>query len=315
MGYFRQCGSRIIISITCAILAVFLTYMDCMPVCAAEIGTIVEQWEHVYEKSDTGANIVANVILGYNFPILAEETDEGGNVWYLIETDMGVQGYIPAQSVIKVAADSQNENTHERGAQVQNPEPEEENENENNLPDSVEKQLLTMEVVNIRENPSTDEEILGKIPRGTTLDYIDTITNTIGEVWYEVSYEDVYGFIKQSTVKEIEVPVQGTVGTQMYAAGMTTENIDIERLIEIARLYQDENPVGESVAEADTLEKTQTQEQIIYDGITIDENAGGKKKMLSVLQPDMVIILSLAGILLCAVIISQTFRRMMKLYR
>lgn len=316
MEHFGQYERRIAISIMSVILTASLAYMICMPVYAAQIGTIPDLAAHVYENTSTDSNIVANVILGNNFPILAEETDEKGNVWYLIETDMGVQGYIPAQSVIRITTDTQNENTSEMNTQVQGPVAEEENENENNLPDSVEKQIYTLEVVNIRENPSTDEEILGKIPRGTTLNYIDVITNTIGEVWYEVSYEDIQGFVKQSTVREIEVPVQGTDGTQSYTAGTTTGNIDIDQLIEIARLYQDESTVRESATESDALDEIQVSDRIIdYDDITTEENTEETKKRMSILRPDMVIILSFAGIMLCIVVICQTYKRMMKLFR
>ena len=312
MVHFGQYGRKIAIGI---MLTASLAFIPCIPVQAAQQGTIGELAEHVYENADTDSNIVANVILGNNFPILAEETDESGNVWYLIETDMGVQGYIPAQSVIMVSTDVSNENRTERDTRVQETVPEEGNENENNLPDSVRKQLLTMEVVNIRENPSTNEEILGKIPRGTTLDYIDIITNEIDEVWYEVSYEDNHGYVKQSTVKEIEVPVQSTDGVQTYTAGMTSESIDIDLLIETARRYGNESPAEESEINANALEEMQSQEQIIdYDNITMEENTEQAKKTLSSFRPDMVIILSLAGILLCAVIISQFMKRMIKLH-
>lgn len=317
MEYFRQYGRRIAVSIMGTILAVSLTYMVCMPVHAAEIGTIAELAEHVYETIDTGSNIVANVIMGDNFPILAETADEAGNIWYLIETDMGVQGFIPAQSVIKIPNDAQNENAQAGDTpQVQEPVSREENENENNLQESVKKQLFTLEVVNIRDNPSTNGEIVGKIPRETALDYIDTVTNAKGEVWYEVSYEDNQGFVKQSTVREIEVPVQGTDGTQSYTAGMIAENIDIDQLMEAARLYQNESAVREPATEADALDEIQVSDRIInYDNITTEENIGETKKGMSILRPDMVIILSFAGIVLCVAVICQTYKRMMKLFR
>ena len=134
MVHFGQYGRKIAIGI---MLTASLAFMLCIQVQAAQQGTIGELAEHVYENADTDSNIVANVILGNNFPILAEETDESGNVWYLIETDMGVQGYIPAQSVIMVSTDVSNENRTERDTRVQEPVPEEGNENVNNLPDGV----------------------------------------------------------------------------------------------------------------------------------------------------------------------------------
>lgn len=321
MEYFRQYGRRITVSIIGFILTLSLVYTIYMPVYAAQMGTIADLAAHVYESANTDSNIVANVILGNNFPILGEETDESGNVWYLIETDMGVQGYIPAQTVIRITDEGQNEspqgNIQGNDAQVHMPVTGEENENnnDNNLPDSMKKQLLTMEVVNIRENPSTAEEILGKIPRGTTLDYIDTITNAIGEVWYEVSYEDINGFVKQSTVREIEVPVQGTDGTQPYTEGITADSIDVDQLMEIARQYKSESPERESVTGSGVLGETQAKEPIIYDDVTLDENSEKTERKQSILRFDIVIFLSFIGILFCAVVINHTFKKMMKLYR
>lgn len=315
MENIGKCGRRIAVSAVSIIAAVFLAYMVCMPVHATEMGTIVEQWQHVYVKADADSNIVANVILGDIFPILDVETDEAGNVWYLIETNMGVQGYIPAEKVITSTNNAQNENTHERDVQVQEQEPVAEDEDENNLPDSVKEQLFTMQVVNIRENPSTSAEVVGKIPSGTTLDYIDSTTNTMGEIWYEISYEDISGFVKQSTVQVMNVPVSGTDGAQPYETGTVADGIDVEWIIETARQYQDENPQGQSVAQPDTPDETQIQEQEVYEDLAIAENTGKRKNILEALLPDMVIVLSFVGILLCTVIIWRTYKRLIGLYR
>lgn len=308
MKYFRQYGGRAIIGV---LLAAALAYTACRHVYAVETGTITELAAHVYEDADTGSNIVANVIMGYNFPILAEKTDEGGNAWYLIETDTGVQGYIPAQGVIRLGAE-----THEGDAQAGNAQAQEpaiENEDENNLPDSVRKQLLTMQAVNIRENPSTAGEILGQIPSGIMLDYMDVITNPMGEVWYEISYEDVRGFIRQSTVTEIEMPIQED-GMQPGLAGMQPENIDIDMLMEIAKQYQDEGTGRESVAEPEALAEPQA--QIIYDSDSVTgESAEGTKKKRAAFRPDMVILFSLLGIILCAAVIGRTYKKLVRLYR
>lgn len=298
------------------VLAAATAYTVYLSVDASQMGTIPDLAAHVYENMDTNSGIVANVIMGYNFPILAEETDAEGNVWYLIEADTGARGYIPAGSVIRVTSGSQtgniqNENTQTGNAQTNVPA--NEDENENNLPENVRTQILAAEVVNIRENPSTSEEIVGKIPRGTTIDYIDIVINENGEEWYEVSYEDIHGYVKQSTVRLVETPIEES-GIPSDFSGVTIENIDIDQMIETARLYQNENPPKTSETEADAV--NEAQERIDYeDSVIIDESVEETVKKGLELHIDMVVILSILGILICAVIISRTFGRAVEMYR
>ncbi len=71
-------------------------------------------------------------------------------------------------------------------------------------PVEVERQARTIEAVNIRREPSTDAEILGTIPPDITLDCISIEANRIGETWYEVDYDGVRGYIRESTVEVTE---------------------------------------------------------------------------------------------------------------
>lgn len=298
-------------------LAAATAYTVYLSAAASQMGTIPDLAAHVYENMDTNSGVVANVIMGYNFPILAEETDAEGNVWYLIEADTGARGYIPAGSVIRVSSGSQTTNTQRENTQTGNAqtgEPANEDEDENNLPENVRSQIFATEVVNIRENPSTTDEIIGKIPRGTTLDYISIVTNEDGEDWFEVSYEDIHGYVKLSTVSLIETPIEdGEIPPAMTSIDI--ENIDIDQMIETARLYQDENPSKETSSNTEILNETQSQEQIDYeDSVLIDENAQDTVKKGLELHIDVVVIVSALGILICAAIIGKTFGRVVKMY-
>ncbi|MCM1048330.1 MAG: SH3 domain-containing protein [Clostridiales bacterium] len=303
-------------------LAAATAYTVYLSAAASQMGTIPDLAAHVYENMDTNSGIVANVIMGYNFPILAEETDSEGNVWYLIEADTGARGYIPAGSVIRVTSGSQTTNTQRENTQTDNAQTgnaqtnvsENDNEDENNLPENVRSQIFATEVVNIRENPSTTDEIIGKIPRGTTLDYISIVTNEDGEDWFEVSYEDIHGYVKLSTVSLIETPIEdGEIPSAMTSIDIA--NIDIDQMIETARLYQDENPPKETSSNTETLNETQSQEQIDYeDSVLIDESAQDTVKKGFELHVDVVVIVSALGILICAAIIGKTFGRVVKMY-
>lgn len=319
--YFKQKNRKTAAGIIKIIVAAAMIFFTCLPAYATQTGTIQELAAHVYQSASTESNIVANVILGYSFPILAEETDEAGNVWYLIETDMGVQGYIPAQIVVKTADNAQQgESAGEGNAQAQEPdrvmENGNENEDESGLPDSVKKQLLTTEVVNIRDNPSTDGEIVGKIPQGTTLNYTDAITNQTGEVWYEVTYGDARGFIRQSTVMELEAAGAAQDDALTYAPVMSAENIDIDKMMETARLYRNESQTGENSSEPADTEESPAQEQTIYDkDFPAGENTAEGAKRRHSLHPDMVVVVSLLGILMCGAVMARTIKRLSALYR
>lgn len=327
MKYFGQSASQCVKRIAARgmgiVLAAATAYTVYLSASASQMGTIPELAAHVYENMDTDSGIVANVIMGYNFPILAEETDAEGNVWYLIEADTGARGYIPAGSVIRVTSGSQTGNAQNANAQTGNTQnantqanaPANENEDENNLPENVRSQILATEVVNIRENPSTTDEIVGKIPRGTTLDYINIVTNESGEEWYEVSYEDAHGYVKLSTVRLVEIPIEGDdILPDISDVGV--ENIDIDQMIETARLYQDENPPKETEAEANVTNGTQPQEKINYgDGSVIDESMGEDLEKGLELHVDAVVIFSALGILICVAVIGRTCGKVVKMYR
>lgn len=186
-------------------------------------------------------------------------------------------------------------------------------ENENNLPETVSSQIIATEVVDIRENPSTADEIVGEIPIGTKFEYISIITNEDGEEWLEVSYEDVHGYVKQNSISLLETPIEEeSASPEMSDAPIV--NIDIDQIIETARQYRDENP--QQTAKADAISETQEQEQPDYeDGLITSGNTEETLKNSGRAHVDAVIVISLLGILACALITGRLFGKMIKAYR
>lgn len=172
------------------VLILFVVWMTFqMPTHAAETGTTSGMSEKVYQSMDEEGVVVANVIQGSVFTILSEHTDENGTEWYFICTDTGTEGYIQKEKTLRKAEETgQSKESHNQINVIQN--------------------------VNIREYPTTDAEIVGRVPSNTILESLQKQENEAGEIWYQISYEGVNGYIRESAVDIIEIEQGNEVETQ-----------------------------------------------------------------------------------------------------
>lgn len=164
------------------ILALFITMIYQKPAYASQIGTTKEMSAKVYEKKNEDSTVVANVINGSIFTILAEEVDADGIEWCLVQTDLGIKGYIKKEYVKEEVKDENEENEIEKKWQIE-----------------------FKQNVNIRLQPTTEAEIVGRVPQYTILEPLQTQENDLGEVWYQIVYEGVTGFVRESAVDIIEI--------------------------------------------------------------------------------------------------------------
>lgn len=165
------------------ILILFVVWMIFqMPVYAAETGTTSGMSAKVYESMSEDGTVVANVIKGSVFTILSEHTDENGTEWYFICTDIGQEGYIQKEETFREAEETQQ-----------------------SIEQTPQKQIKFIQNVNIRELPTTEAEIVGRVPRNTILEPLEKQENESGEIWYQINYEGIIGYIRESTVDIIEI--------------------------------------------------------------------------------------------------------------
>lgn len=165
------------------ILILFVVWMIFqMPVYAAETGTTSGMSAKVYESMSEDGTVVANVIKGSVFTILSEHTDENGTEWYFICTDIGQEGYIQKEETFREAEETQQ-----------------------SIEQTPQKQIKFIQNVNIRELPTIEAEIVGRVPRNTILEPLEKQENESGEVWYQINYEGIIGYIRESTVDIIEI--------------------------------------------------------------------------------------------------------------
>lgn len=159
--------------------ALFMAMLLQKPTYAAQTGTLENMSAKVYENMNEDSSIVANIIYGSKFDILSEETASDGIEWYFIQTDMGVKGYIKKENVQQEVQET--------------------------VEGQKKQQIECAQNVNIRLQPTTEAEIVGRVPQHTILEPIQTQENEQGEIWYQIEYEGITGFVRESTVDIIEV--------------------------------------------------------------------------------------------------------------
>ena len=163
-------------------LLLLVCLLSCSRAYAEEIGEPSGLSVQIYEHMDAGSGVIANVIQGNTFTILATDSDANGETWCYIRTDFGVEGYARAAEV-RNKADDVNEEPNQDGEEptMQN--------------------IRTINTVNVRELPSTETEVLGKIPKDTVLRPLQIQENEEGEQWYQIEYAGVVGYIRESAVR------------------------------------------------------------------------------------------------------------------
>lgn len=161
------------------ILALFMTMIFSKSVYATQIGTIEEMSVKVYENMNEDSAVVANIIYGSRFTILSEEADADGIEWCFVQTDLGIKGYIKKEYMKQ--------------------------ETQETIEIQKKQQIEFVQNVNIRLQPTTEAEIVGRVPQHTILEPVQTQENELGEIWYQIEYEGIMGFVRESTVDIIEV--------------------------------------------------------------------------------------------------------------
>lgn len=331
-----------------AAAASLIVYMGGVSVYAAEVGTIAGMSEKVYRDKDTDSEVVANVIAGSTFTLLSAETDAAGNAWYCIETDFGIEGYLPAKNVIVAGTENPEpesaeqaetagggENTgdeaggeengsietgsaEEDGAGIAGTEDGSAGDSGENGQYGTEEQIQITETINIRSAASTETEIIGKIPQGVTLGCIAVQENEIGETWYEISYNGVHGYIRKSAVTEQPGVIKEAPDT--WADGNGSASIEQETVPaqEKAQTQEAFPAVSEETVEPfkNTEEKTENAEALGAEESTeteiTDTEAAASGRGFRI---DWIAAAAFAGSLLCMAAMACLLRRMARLYR
>lgn len=246
-----------------------------IPVYATETGTTSGMSAKVYESMNEEGTVVANVIRGSRFTILSTETDEDGAQWYYICTNTGIEGYIQETETILEAEEIQQEEEQ-----------------------ATKQQIEVMQNVNIREQPTTGAEIIGRVPQHTILEPLQVQENEAGERWYQISYEGIVGYVKESAVELIETPQESE---EEESQSEEMENVQVER-------------VQEDLTESENVEYAYSdiQEEKKVTDETEKETAIQETTRKAVNPIDHIVVLFLSGIVLSfipIIFVQKAFRK------
>lgn len=218
-------------------LFIILLLMVCMlsenKAYASEIGMPSEISVKIYEKMDEQSNVVANVIQGSAFTIIRVDADADGERWCYICTDFGTEGYVRESSVRYEEAEETE--SKEKKSDVQ--------------------RIETVDNVNVREIPSTDAEIVGKVPHNTVLEPLQTQENENGETWYQIEYEGTVGYIRDTAVNMVTVALEKEADGEEQSADDAQIINGISEAQEIQGIDQKEETA--SVEQIPTIEEEQ----------------------------------------------------------
>ncbi len=139
----------------------------------------------VYASMSEDGGITASLIDGSGFEILDTQTDEDGDIWYRIKTDFGAQGYVKSDEMERLRISDRNDAGSDASAGQQG-------------------ELNVLETINFREQPSTDSEVIARIEHNTRIPYFEEYVDESGEVWYQVSYENMTGYVTGSAVAIVQ---------------------------------------------------------------------------------------------------------------
>lgn len=92
----------------------------------------------IYSGMSESSDIIANLIVGNGFEVLEAQNDSSGGIWYRIRTDFGAEGYVKAKEMDKLILDAQAmqlPTAADTGGEEQEPEGEAEHAGEESLPE------------------------------------------------------------------------------------------------------------------------------------------------------------------------------------
>ena len=194
----------------------------------------------------------------------------------MICTDTGVEGYIKAA----VAVPEEEEYTKQLRV----------------------RQINFAQNVNIREYPSTESSVVGRVPINTILLPISEEYNEDGELWYRIEYEGTEGFIRESTVDVIEVPK--VAETQAEAEELNTpeeaqeQSTEKPLVVENATQRVTQNTVQASNKNEsnEVAKEEEADEKMLQPTITTRPDAGFVDEVTIVIVIGIFVSLLLAGI-------------------
>ena len=201
----------------------------------------------IRESASTSAEVVGSTVKGSKLDVLSSTKDSSGYTWYKVYVDGNTTGYIRADLVTDVDGDIATEKSSSSSSN--STESTSSNETTTQTETAQEVTTTTVEAceftsgtttdsVSVREAASTKSNKKATAPSGQALSITGQATGSDGNIWYQVSYDGVNGFIRSDYVNtdsqtsegegEDEVTDEGSEEEADIAAPVSAPNNDYE---------------------------------------------------------------------------------------
>lgn len=101
-------GKKGALCAVCLIVGIICITIFSLRVQAAEENGIPQPASvKLYRDMSDNSNIIANLIVGNVFEVVGSENDSSGSLWYRVKTDFGMEGYVKASEFDKLITDAQ----------------------------------------------------------------------------------------------------------------------------------------------------------------------------------------------------------------
>lgn len=103
-------GACLTVAMVCIICLFSLSVspnLDTTVLAAEEDGMIQPSSAKIYSSMSENSDIIANLIIGNVFEVLEAESDASGGIWYRVKTDFGAEGYVKAAEMDRLIMDAQ----------------------------------------------------------------------------------------------------------------------------------------------------------------------------------------------------------------
>lgn len=190
---------------------------------AAGTCTVVEGAAKIRETASTSAEVVGSTTKGSKLDVIAKTEPGDGYTWYKVKVEGDKTGYIRGDLVNNVEGDISSEG----GASTTTTESSAPAEASSVQVDPCEYTTgTTAESVSVRATPSTNAEKKATTTAGQAVAINGQTKGSDGNIWYQIAYGDVTGYIRSDLVQvsggEAEAPVDEF--TEEGSEGMIDES-------------------------------------------------------------------------------------------
>ena len=162
----------------------------------------------IRETASTSADVVGSTVKGSKLDVLSSTKDGSGYTWYKVYVDGNTTGYIRADLVTDVDGDIKTESSSSSSSETTETKKTEETTQTETVTEVVTTTVeaceftsrTTTDSVSVREGASTKSNKKATAPAGQALSITGQANGSDGQIWYQISYGDVNGFIRSDYV-------------------------------------------------------------------------------------------------------------------